>query len=151
MSTTYVTGLLNGMLSAVSTVIPIPARNEKPLLVDAPIMNVEMGVLIGLAGQIRGRFLLAGEPAVFGNVAEAMFGMRIEGEMLESFVGELGNMIGGTMCTNVSQDGVLLDITPPTVFVGDIKLSGFRHALSVPVELETKGILQLVLIVEEMP
>lgn len=149
MATKYDTDVVNSMLSAVSSVIPVQMQREVPTIVDAPVANVEMGVLVGVTGQVRGRLLAVGAASVFGGIAEAMFGMRIEGEMLESFVGELGNMLAGTMSTNVSLQGINIDITPPTVIVGDTKLTGFQHALSVPVKLENIGELHILMIFEE--
>lgn len=132
-----------------STVIPRPTEKGAPSLVDAPVTHVEMGVLIGVTGQVRGRMLLVAQPDNFGGIAEAMFGMRLEGDMLESFVGELGNMVAGTMSTNVSHEGISIDITPPTVIVGDTKFTGFHKALSVPIVVQGVGEIRILLIMEE--
>ena len=35
-----------------------------------------------------------------------MFGMSIEGEMIESFTGELGNMVAGNLCTVLEKNGL---------------------------------------------
>ncbi|MFC4767214.1 chemotaxis protein CheC [Effusibacillus consociatus] len=78
-----------------------------------------------------------------------MFGMTLEGDMLDSFVGELGNMIGGNMSTNLSQSGVSINITPPTVIVGQTKLSGFNQALRVLASLKNVEDLNLILAIEE--
>lgn len=40
-----------------------------------------------------------------------MFGMPLEGAMLESFTGEFGNMIAGNLCTFTGQHDLELDIT----------------------------------------
>ena len=34
---------------------------------------------------------------VIDKIGQAMFGMSIEGEMVESFTGELGNMVAGNL------------------------------------------------------
>ena len=41
-----------------------------------------------------------------------MFGMSIEREMVESFTGELGNMVAGNLCTILEKEGLIL-IFPP--------------------------------------
>jgi chemotaxis protein CheX len=137
------------MLEAVNTVIPMQVERHSPVSVDAPLLHVKMGVLVGVTGQSRGRLLLESDEHVFGKVAEQMYGMALEGDMLESFVGELGNMIAGTMSTQVSQAGILIDITPPTVIVGDTKFTGFGRALSVPLTIADAGDLRMLLILEE--
>jgi chemotaxis protein CheX len=147
--TESITNLLNGMLEAVTHVLPMSVHRESPTLVQAPIAHVEMGVLVGVTGYTRGRLLVAGSPTMFSALAERMFGVSLTGEMLESFVGELGNMIAGTMSTNLSIQGHSVDITPPTVMVGDTRLSGFHTAISVPITLEDVGAIQVVMIIEE--
>lgn len=78
-----------------------------------------------------------------------MYEMSLEGAMLESFIVELANMIGGNTCINVDLEWLKLELTPPTVLVGQTKLSGFKHALIVLMELESVGMLNLVLILED--
>lgn len=68
--------------------------------------------------------------------------------MLESFSGELGNMLAGNLSTFVSQSGIEMDITPPTVLAGQTKLSGFDKALTLPISLQNIGQLNIVLILE---
>ena len=104
-----------------------------------PHEHREMGVLIGLVGDLKGRIIIDGSPEIFGSIGSAMFGMSLEGPMLESFTGELGNMIAGNLCTFVGQDNLELDITPPTVMVGNTKLYGFQQAFHIPATIEDIG------------
>ncbi len=78
-----------------------------------------------------------------------MFGMPLEGEMLESFTGEFGNMIAGNLCTAVGQENLEIDITPPTVMVGNTKLYGFEKAFVLPVTIPNIGALTVLLTIEE--
>ncbi|MCL6443903.1 MAG: chemotaxis protein CheX [Alicyclobacillus sp.] len=142
--------ILNGTLEAIHTVIPHPAVRETPYLVNAPIFQSDMGVLVGITGAVPGRLLVLADTQVFVSLASTMFGVTLEGNMLESFVGELGNMIGGNMCTQVSQHGLLLEVTPPTVLVGETKLSGFSKAICVPVHIETIGPLSVILALQDL-
>ena len=74
--------------------------------------------------------------------------MALEGEMLESFAGELGNMIAGSLSTFISQKGINMDITPPTVLVGQTKVYGFSKAFRLPIEITNVGSILIVLMVE---
>ena len=58
-----------------------------------------------------------------------MYGVKLEDSMLESFVGEIGNMVAGNMATRLSENGVRVEISPPTVIVGSTKLTGFTKQL----------------------
>ncbi|MNH44187.1 CheY-P phosphatase CheX [compost metagenome] len=75
--------------------------------------------------------------------------MPLEGEMLESFTGEFGNMIAGNLCTAVGQESLEIDITPPTVMVGNTKLYGFEKAFALPVSVPSVGALTVLLTIEE--
>ena len=140
--------VLNSTLSAVEGVINAPMERERPNLIQAPLIQPEMGVLIGLTHGVRGRLILQASRAVFSNLGKVMYGMALEGEMLESFVGELGNMIAGNMSTTASQTGLSIEISPPTVLVGETKMSGFKTALSVPVNFVNAGKLDIVLVID---
>jgi chemotaxis protein CheX len=149
MSNANLTEVLNAALEAIQTVIPFPQSHGKPALINAPIYQPEMGVLIGITGDIRGRMILEGTTAVFGSIGSSMFGMVLEGEMLDSFTGELGNMIAGNLSTTLSQKSIAIDITPPTVIVGQTKLYGFSKAVLVPVQIESVGDIQIIFALED--
>lgn len=102
--------LLNGTLGAIKTVVPLDFGLGKPFLLDQSL-QMSFGVLIGFTGDLKGKLVLKGNEALFGSIGEIMFGMALEGEMLSSFAGELGNMIAGGMATNLAEDGVFIDIT----------------------------------------
>lgn len=143
------TRLIEGTLSAVQTVFPVSIMVKNTEVLTTGMLQSEMGVLIGITGQVRGRLFIEAKQEVFAAVGELMFGMPLTGEMLESFVGELGNMIAGNMSTQVSTKGILIDITPPTVLVGQTKISGYDTALSIPAQIQDIGTLQIVLMVDE--
>ena len=112
---------------------------KSPIVAKEPYEQKEMGVLIGLVGDLKGRIIIDGTPEIFGAIGSAMFGMPLEGPMLESFTGELGNMIAGNLCTYAGQESLELDITPPTVMVGNTKLYGFQQAFKLPATIEGAG------------
>jgi len=144
-----ITEVLNGTIESVKSIIPFDVNIDSPSLIEAPLIQAELGVLIGMTGDMKGRLVIEGTHKSIGSIGEKMFGMPVEGEMLESFTGELANMIAGNLATVVSQREVSIDITPPTVIVGSTKISGFKKAFRVPVDLNGEGSLQLILMVED--
>lgn len=146
--TKSITDILNGTIEAVKAVLPFEVSVDKPSLFTQPFTQHSIGVLIGMTGDVRGRVIIDGEAEIFGKIGEGMFGMFLEGEMLESFAGELGNMIAGNLSTTISQRGFEMDITPPTVFVGQTKIYGFNRAFRLPIHVANLGILEIVLAVE---
>nr|WP_254119477.1 chemotaxis protein CheX [Bacillus sp. FJAT-29790] len=139
---------MNGTIESVKSVLPLEITVEKPALFTQPYTQHSIGVLIGMTGDAKGRIIIDGDEIVFGKIGEAMFGMMLEGEMLESFAGELGNMIAGGLSTFVSQRGFEMDITPPTVLIGQTKVYGFTKAFRLPVKINNVGDLMIVLMVE---
>lgn len=146
--TKNVTDILNGTIESVKSVLPFEIQIDKPSLFTQPYTQHAIGVLIGMTGDVRGRVIIDGDEEVFGKIGEGMFGMFLEGEMLESFAGELGNMIAGNLSTSISQKGFEMDITPPTVLVGQTKMFGFHRAFRLPIHITNLGAIEIVLAVE---
>lgn len=141
--------ILNGTINSLKTILPMDINVKSPSLSSEPYIQQYMGVLIGIVGDIKGRIIIDGMPEVFGGIGAAMFGMPLEGEMLESFTGELGNMVAGNLCTIVGQEGFELDITPPTVMVGNTRLYGFQKIFRLPTTIEGIGDITLLLTIDE--
>lgn len=141
--------ILNGAIESIKAVIPYNLSYTPPSFLTQPYDVEEMAVLIGIVGDMKARIIIEASSNYFSTVGTTMFGMTLEGEMLESFTGELGNMIAGNLCTVVAQQGLEIDITPPTVIVGQSKLYGFQHAFFLPVEVTDIGSMTIVLTVDE--
>lgn len=99
-------------------------------------VEIKMGVIIGLTGNIKGKLILSGVEATFQGISEMMYGMRLDGLMLESFTGELGNMIGGNFSIGLSQINVKIDITAPTILQGNARISGYRSGVMIKTFLQ---------------
>lgn len=149
-ATATVTDLLNRTLDAVSNVLPMENnRTSGPALIQDAFVQSEMGVLIGITGPCPGRLILNAHVNTFANVAKAMYGMALEGDLLESFVGEIGNMVAGNAISELSKNGVVLNITPPTVMVGHTKLTGFQQGIEIHLDLSDAGELKVLLIIDD--
>ncbi|WP_010647690.1 chemotaxis protein CheX [Oceanobacillus massiliensis] len=142
-----VTSLLNGTNESLKSIIPLDYQLSKPGLLAKPL-NIQFGVLIGFTGDLKGKLILSGELDVFGAIGQAMFGMAIEGEMLASFSGELGNMLAGNLSTNIVQNGIMTDITAPTIMNGDTTLSGYDKAIHLTASFEKSGNLDIYLLID---
>ncbi|MBT2641702.1 chemotaxis protein CheX [Bacillus sp. ISL-41] len=99
-------------------------------------VEIHMGVIIGLTGDIKGKLVLSGVEDTFQGISEMMYGMRLEGAMLESFTGELGNMIGGNFSIMLSKINVSTDITAPTIIQGNARISGYRSGVLIKTLLQ---------------
>lgn len=131
--------------TALKSVLPFVNTIEKSKYSNLYI-DMGTGVLIGLTGQITGKLILHGEQSLFHSIGELMFGMSLEGAYLESFIGELGNMVAGAFSTNVAQVGIVTDITSPTILGGQTKISGFKSAANINVIVGNEEKLHLFLL-----
>ena len=140
--------ILNGTISSLTTVLPMKFDVLAPVLTVQPYEQKELSVLIGLIGAVKGRLIIDTTSDVIGSIGQSMFGMMIEGEMIESFTGELGNMIAGNLCTALEKDDYIIDISTPTVMRGETKFYGFKHAFKLPVRFEDETMLNVILTVD---
>ncbi|WP_299515441.1 chemotaxis protein CheX [uncultured Rummeliibacillus sp.] len=140
--------ILNSTILSLKAVLPKEVHVSSPAITSDPYQQSEIGVLIGMVGDIKGRIIIDSTTTTFSAIGEAMFGMQLDGEMLESFTGEFGNMVAGNLCTYVAEQNLELDITPPTVMVGNTKLVGFKHAFKLPVNADGIGDLTVLLTVD---
>lgn len=142
-----VTDLLNGTLSSLDTVIPMSYTRTNPRLLEQNF-GLKFGVLIGITGDVKGKLVLSGDQAIFSRIGEAMYGMPLEGDMLISFSGELGNMIAGGLSTNIAENGIDINITAPTMMQGNTTLSGFKQGVSVTASFADTGDLDIFLLLD---
>lgn len=143
-----ITDILNSTIHSLNSVLPYPVTIDSPRLMQAPFSGHTVSVLIGITGDLKGRMIIDGEEAIYSKIGEIMFGMPIYNDMLESFAGELGNMIAGNMSTHLSKSGYIIDITTPTVIIGPTKFTGFEKAICLPAQNEMIGEIIILLILE---
>ncbi|KAB8131762.1 chemotaxis protein CheX [Gracilibacillus oryzae] len=130
--------LYNGSVQSIKNVVPVGHQFDAPKLTTDPLF-VKYGVLIGYSGSFKGDLLIQANPQVFSSIGEALYGMQLPEEMLDSFSGELGNMVAGGLSTHLATAGIETDITHPTIISGDAKLSGFKRVLEVKIQYENIG------------
>lgn len=113
----------------------------KLFLRDSSFIGDNVIIIIGIAGGLKGQviFNLSREAAC--NIASGMMcGMPVPhlDEIAKSAIGELANMISGNAATIFASKQVELDITPPTVMIGDnIQISTTKsNSICVPLVMK---------------
>ncbi|GAB1159359.1 MULTISPECIES: chemotaxis protein CheX [Paenibacillus] len=112
------------------------------------VKNVEyiadhVWIVIGMTGQLSGNIVFGIQEQVALRIVSAMMGGFVITEMDEmskSAISELGNMISGNASTILSNQGVVVDITPPQVLKSE-HLTEFNatKALSIPLLMDGIG------------
>lgn len=138
--------LVDSAIESMGEVFMKSIEVSPPISIEQGLLQSDISVLIGIMGDVQGRLIFEGERQTFSRLGESMFGMPLTGDMLHSFVGEMANMIAGNTSTLLSGKGKHVDITPPTVMVGQMEIYGFKSGVSVSAALDQVGTIRIALL-----
>lgn len=118
--------IINPFLSAAMQMLKDVSQVEttlgKPNIKEAHFEEDTIVIMIGITGEMKGQVILAFPNDVACLVSGNMCMMPTTemNELYMSAICELGNMIMGNAATIFSTKGIGIDITPPTVCVGNM-------------------------------
>ncbi|MFJ8235224.1 chemotaxis protein CheX [Ureibacillus sp. NPDC094379] len=138
-TSTTIETIVNSTIQALNTILAVKIDLQSPSYTLEPFLQEDIGVQIGLTGDINGKIIIDSASSTFSAIGARMFGIPLEGDLLESFTGEFGNMFAGHFSTHLVQEFTNIDITPPTVFNRNSTLYGFEKAFRLPVTIEDAG------------
>lgn len=117
---------INPFIEASQTVLRQTANIEAKLgsitLKTSPFKSDCVVIIVGLTGKIRGQAMFSMPKKVALSVASAMMGgmpLAELDEMSKSAISELSNMILGNAATILYSKGIGVEITPPSLLMGD--------------------------------
>lgn len=117
---------INPFISASQTVlrdlVQIETTLGKPYLTDPSFEGNTLIIIIGITGELRGQVIIDMTTETACSIAsKMMMGMPVDelNDMAKSAVSELSNMILGNTATIFSKKGLGLDITPPSLALGN--------------------------------
>lgn len=120
---------INPFLMAATSILrdacQIELKIGKPYVRTTEFEDDSVIIMIGVTGEMRGQVIIGMKFAEACQIAsKMMMGMPVNDldDMATSAISELGNMIMGNAATILSTKGVGIDITPPTLCRGAIKL-----------------------------
>jgi chemotaxis protein CheX len=152
MDVKYINPFINVSINIVQQICNVGAKRGQIYVKDSPFIADNVVIIIGIAGDFKGQvFFTMQEKTACSIASSMMFGMDVPAldEMAKSAIAELGNMIMGNVSTEFYNEGIKIDITPPTVLVGsDINIStkGIQ-TICVPIEIENGNRLEIVVAV----
>ena len=113
----------------------IETKMGKPYIRELNFTDDTVIITIGVTGGVSGQVMFALSNPVACEMASKMIMMPISqlDELSVSALGELANMILGNAATMLSANGIGVDITPPTVGVGNMLLTdAYSQNICVP-------------------
>lgn len=120
-------------------VCQLETKLQKPYLKEAEYKGDLVAVIIGVTGNIKGQVILSISIETACNIAsKMMMGMPVDAlnDMAKSAISELSNMILGNAATNLSQKGLTVDITPPSICLGKDMNITVNHSKNICVPLK---------------
>ena len=113
---------LMAAMQMLKDVSQIETKMGKPVVKQAKFNSETIVIMIGITGEMKGQVMLAFPKEIACKVAGNMCMMEVTemNDLSMSAICELGNMIMGNAATIFSTKGIGIDITPPTICVGDM-------------------------------
>ena len=118
----YINPFINAAQSVLRDFCHIETTMGKPYLKQAEYEGSVLTIIIGITGELKGQVLFTMSKATACDIAShMMMGMPVPelNDMAKSAVSELANMILGNAATIFSTNNITLDITPPSVVLGE--------------------------------
>lgn len=148
MKVEYINPFINVASSLLTMMCGIEVKRGNVYLKASPFNANHVVIIVGIAGTFKGQvYFSIDEKTACGIASKMMMGMEVPtlDEMAKSAIAELGNMILGNVCTEFSNQGIILDITPPSVMVGqDMQISTKGvETFCVPLIIESVGTMEI--------
>lgn len=154
MNVEYLNPIIKASIFVLKEACQTEGKVGKPYLTQTSYEDEVFIVMLGITGQLHGQVFMAMDTKIAMSIASRMMmGMPVNdlGDMARSALGELMNMMMGNAMTYFSQNNIILDITPPTMFVStDLQLNvGDSKMVCIPIEFVDGGMLELNVAIKE--
>lgn len=141
MKVEYINPFIKATTEVFKTMLNTEIKTGKPYIKASPFTADSLMIMVGITGEIRGQASITMNAELAKKVASTMMmGMPVEelDELSKSALSELANMIMGNSATLLFNAGVNIDITPPTLMMGDnMQVSaGSMRTVCVPLSCE---------------
>jgi len=137
--------LINPFVKANTSVISMMGATElnqkNSYLVKEVTLKDDIGIVIGVTGEIRGQVVLSFQESFAKKIVSNMMGgMPVEtiDDIGKSALSELGNMILGNAATGLFENGYQIDITPPSLLSGESVIYSTINQQIIVVPFETE-------------
>lgn len=117
----FINPFIQGTQAILRDVCQEEAKLGKVHLKESPYMSDTVAIIIGITGDIKGQVIFSlGTGTACSIASKMMMGMPVSelDEMAKSAISELTNMILGNTATIFYNLGITIDITPPSLLMG---------------------------------
>lgn len=122
MNIEYINPFIEASQTVIKQIASLEAKLGKVYLKTAPYSSEDIIIMVGLTGKIRGQAIFSMTRDLGMKIASSMMmGMPVTefDELSKSAISELANMIMGNAATILYNKGINIDITPPSLLMGE--------------------------------
>lgn len=154
MNIEYINPFIEASQTVLKQIAGIDAKLGNVYLKNSPYTSDSVVIIVGLTGELRGQAFFSMSRKIAMWIASSMMGgMPVTelDEISKSAISELTNMILGNTATILYNKGLKLDITPPSLLMGDnMQISSSKmKTICIPLELNDNGSLDIDISVAE--
>ncbi len=154
MNIEYINPFIEASQTVLKQVADVDAKLGKVFLKSAPYRGESILIIVGITGKIRGQAVFTmTKPVAFKIASAMMFGMQVDelNEISKSALSELTNMILGNTATILYNKGIGIEITPPSLLLGEnLQISPSKmKTICIPLYLNDEEILEIDISVED--
>lgn len=153
MNIEYINPFIEASQTVLQQVANIDAKLGKVFLRSSPYKGEAVVIMVGITGKMRGQTIFTMSKETAFRIASAMMcGMAVEelNEISKSALSELTNMILGNAATILYNKGIGIEITPPSLLLGEnLSISQAKmQTICIPLHLTDTEILEIDVSVE---
>ncbi len=122
MKAEYINAFIKATQEVFKTMVRVEVTTGKPYIKSSPYIADSLIIVLGITGEIKGQAAINMNEDLAKTLAMTMMmGMSVEelDELSKSALSELANMIMGNAATLLFNLGLSVDITPPTLILGN--------------------------------
>jgi len=154
MNVEYINPFIEASQTVLKQIAGIDAKLGKVYLKTSPYKSDSVVIIVGLTGKMRGQAIFSMNKTVAMNIASSMMGgMPVTelDEMSRSAVSELANMILGNAATILFNRGISVEITPPSLLMGDnMQVSSDKlKIICIPLILDNENVIEIDISIEK--
>ncbi|HEX3030500.1 MAG TPA: chemotaxis protein CheX [Clostridia bacterium] len=148
MNIEYINPFIEASQTVLKQIANIDAKLGKVYLKESPYKSDTLAIIVGLTGKIRGQAVFSMNVKVALSIASSMMcGMPVTelDDISKSAISELTNMILGNTATILYNKGVGIEITPPSLVLGDnLQISASKmKTICIPLNLGDDKMMEL--------
>lgn len=120
MKVEYINPFVSASFTVLETVLGNKPVKGQLAIQPCSFTSQQLNVVCGVSGQVAGQVIYGMSLSTADRVASTMLGepIKIFDQLAASAIAELGNMISGNAMLGLSEQGIICDITPPTMIRG---------------------------------